>query len=175
VGRKYVRHLLRAGSPVDRELIVFTKTGPQATQEEVEHYASGLTQPEFRAPTYYGRAATVEGDTGILGIHLGRQPQLALCSRKQLLRITRAVGAINALTTDAIRRLPNLPIGTMRAGPVADQLRAALISEGEMMQREPSLRDALDRFAALENGAMARLAAIGNRFFSHQDIARETS
>ena len=169
--RRYVKHLLRAGPPADRDLVVFSRSGPQEVNEGVESFVSGLTLPELRVPRYYGHAATEEGDTFIWEFVSGKSPLLVHCSREQLRRIVRAVAAINASTADAVQRLPNLPVGTMRAFPVADLLRAALVSQGEIMRRAPTFPAALDRFAAMEEGALSRLATIGNRFFSHQDIA----
>ena len=169
--RKYVRHLVRAGEPVDRDIMVFTKTGLQAANEAVEHYISETRLPEFRAPIYYGRAATEEGDTGIWEYIPGDLPLLHRCTGDELRRIAQAVGAINTLTADVTHRVPNIPVDTMRSAPVAEQLRATLIDEGELLRRDPTLLSALDHFATLEKGALARLAAIGNRFFSHQDIA----
>lgn len=171
VKRKYVRHLLRASLPVDRDVVVFTRSGPQEVNEDLEEFVSGLTLPEFRAPAYYGRVATVEGDTCIWEFMPGISPKLVFCSRDQLRSIVSAVAAINAATADAIRRVPNLPANTMRVFPVVDLLRAALVGQGEIMGRAPSFPEMLDRLAALEEGALARLARIGSRFFSHQDIA----
>ncbi|MCW5705443.1 MAG: hypothetical protein KIT82_23030 [Bradyrhizobium sp.] len=169
--RKYMRHVLRAGAPVNRELIVFTKTGWHNESEGVERFLAEQSVPEFRAPGFYGRAATVEGDTGIWEYMSHGLPQLMTLSRDDLRRVVRAAAAVNALTPDAVRHVPGLRVGTMYREPVADKLRAALLAEETMLQRDPSLRDALDRFAALEAGALARLASIGDRYFSHQDIS----
>src|SRR6185436_16133765 len=72
---------------------------------------------------------------------------------------------------DVVRKVPCLPVGLWWLQPVADELRAALVAEETMLLRDLSLHDALDRFEALEAGALARVASIGNRFFSHKDIS----
>jgi hypothetical protein len=171
LSRKYMRHVLRAGAPVNRDVVVFTKTGPSVASDNVERYLSEVSLPEFRVPLFYGRTATEEGDVGIWEYVSGERPGLLTLSREDLRRVVCAIAAINTLTADVVRHVPDLQVGTKFVEPIADRLRAALVADETMLQREPYLQDALDRFAALEAGALARLASIGNRFFSHQDIS----
>lgn len=165
--RKYIKHLLRA---VDHDLTIFTRSGPQEINQNMEWFVSGLTRPEFQAPIYYGKVLTLEGEMHIWEFKSGVSPKLFQCSREELFRIVRAVAAINAATEEALIHVPSLPIGTMRTRPVAALLRDALFRQEEIARKDPSLGVLLDQFALVEEDVLARLAKIGNRFFSHQDI-----
>jgi hypothetical protein len=168
--RRYFSHVFSSPG-LEAELTVFTKPMPSLRLQEIESFLASVECTEFRAPTFYGTATSENELIGVWEFVTGRTPKFVRMSHDEVDRIARAVGAMNAITDEALRRLPDLPVGTKSIGPVANPLRAAMQGRSEPIRLNDDTRRALDQLDALEGEALARLNAIGDRFFSHQDMA----
>jgi hypothetical protein len=173
--RRYVRHTLQFIDAAGGDIVVFAKVAlrrPLHVIEPLETFLSELSLPEFRAPKYFGSIDTEEGPAGVWEHISGHANKfLGHFSRDDLLRMVRACAAMSAITDERLFAIPSIPRGMKQIAPVAERLRGSVNKLGTVHEIDIApLLAGVDRLAAIEHQAIERFNALGNRYFSHQDI-----
>ncbi|HEY8697309.1 MAG TPA: hypothetical protein VIM02_06800 [Rhizomicrobium sp.] len=165
--RCYLKHRLETSQ--GHEILAFSKGGAAfKVNDPLERFLSDVSSDAFAVPKFFGSAEsdglTVAVWSYVSGPRVKRFHHLA---RADLCRVVRAVGAMNALTDEARRRLPELRlrgVEVVAAGRLKQALKEFDDSEsGALLAEVESYEAAADR-------TQRRLGEINTRVFSHQDI-----
>jgi hypothetical protein len=165
--RCYLKHRLEISQ--GREILAFSKGGAAfKVNDPLELFLSDVSSDAFAVPKFFGSAEsdglTVAVWSYVSGPRVKRFHHLA---RADLCRVVRAVGAMNALTDEANRRLPDLRlrgVEVVAAGRLKQALKEFDDTESSaLLATVASYETAADR-------TQRRLGEIKTRVFSHQDI-----
>jgi hypothetical protein len=165
--RLYLKHRLEVSQ--GREILAFSKGGAAfKVNDPLELFLSDVSSDAFEVPKFFGSAesdgSTVAVWSYVSGPRVKRFHHLA---RADLCRIVRAIGAMNALTDEASRRLPDLRLRGVEV-VAAGRLRKALKEFDD--SESSALLAAVEPYEAAADRTQRRLGEISTRVFSHQDI-----
>lgn len=165
--RRYLKHRLETSQ--GGEILAFSKGGAAfKVNDPLERFLSDVSSDAFVVPKFFGSAEsdglTIAVWSYVSGPRIKRFHQLA---RADLCRVVRAVGAMNALTDEARRRLPDLRlrgVEVVAAGRLKKALKEFDDSESSALLAE------VESYEAAADKTQRRLGEIKTRVFSHQDI-----
>jgi hypothetical protein len=165
--RLYLKHRLEVSQ--GHEILAFSKGGAAfKVNDRLELFLSDVASDAFAVPKFFGSAesdgSTVAVWSYVSGPRVKRFHRLA---RADLCRVVRAVGAMNALTDEASRRLPDLRLRGVEV-VAAGRLKQALKEFDDA--GSSALLAAVESYEAAADKTQRRLGEIKTRVFSHQDI-----
>jgi len=165
--RRYLKHRLE--TPQGGEILAFSKGGDAfRINDRLEVFLSGVASDAFAVPKFFGCAETGESKIAVWSYAAGeRVKRFHQLARADLCRVVRAVGAMNALTEEANRQVPNIRLRDVDVVG-ADRLKPALEEFDNAASR--LLLPMAAQYELVEEQTRRRLGDIKQRFFSHQDI-----
>jgi hypothetical protein len=163
--RCHLKHRLEVSQ--GREILAFSKGGAAfKVNDPLERFLSDVSSDAFAVPKFFGSAEsdglTVAVWSYVSGPRIRRFHHLA---RADLCRVVRAVGAMNALTDEARRRLPELRLRGVELVAADRQALKEFDDAGSS-----ALLAEVESYEAAADTTQRRLGEIQTRVFSHQNI-----
>lgn len=165
--RHYLKHRLETSQ--GHEIFAFSKGGAAfKVNDPLELFLSNVASDAFAVPKFFGSAESDGSRIAVWSYVSGpRVKRFHHLARADLCRVVRAVGAMNALTDEAQRRLPELRlrgVEVVAAGRLKQALKEFDDSESSALLGE------VEFYEAATEKTQRRLGEINTRVFSHQDI-----
>jgi hypothetical protein len=165
--RTYLKHRLKTLQ--GRELLAFSKGGEAfRVNEPLELFLADVASADFAVPKFFGCAESGGLKIAVWAYVSGqRAKRFHQLGRAEMFRVVRAVGAMNALTDEANRRVPGIRLPDVDILG-ADTLKRALEEFDEA--ESTALIPAVESYERAADRTRRRLREIDVRYFSHQDI-----
>lgn len=165
--RCYLKHRLETSQ--GSEILAFSKGGAAfKVNDRLELFLSDVSSDAFAVPKFFGSAESDGSKVAVWSYVSGpRVRRFHRLAHADLCRVVRAVGAMNALTDEANRRLPDLRlrgVEVVAAGKLKKALKEFDDAESSALLAE------VESYEAAADTTQRRLGEIKIRYFSHQDI-----